>query len=177
MVDKLQLASKPLGATKMFTRILITAGAIVFFLQPGFSKNSEKVKAAIKQTLEQYDAHRYTVKEADEIHTTTYTDFSTFHQKNLDGGGDTGTNALDFAVKNVDLYYPGMHQHLDSLINHLRDQEQKDTVNFLFQEHIFKNISDPKKQVAAVIYAMENMVFKGIGITKKFNKEHGKEYD
>ncbi len=33
-------------------------------LQPGYSKSNEKVKAALKETLEQYDAKAYEVKEA-----------------------------------------------------------------------------------------------------------------
>jgi len=81
-----------------------------------------------------------------------------------------GSNdALTFAVKNVDKYYPDMKDHLDTLINSFRDQEQKDTVNFLFQQHIFKNITDPQKQVASIIYCIENFVFKGNEkIIKKF---------
>lgn len=85
--------------------------------------------------------------------------------------GDT-TNALDFVSDNVSKYYPEMKQHVDSLINNFRDQEQKDTVNFLFQEYVFKNISDPQKQVASIIYCIENFVFKGVGISKTFSNTY-----
>jgi len=78
-------------------------------------------------------------------------------------------DALDFATQNVDKYYPDMKEHLDTLLNSFRDQEQKDTVNYLFQQHIFKNIQDEKKQVASIIYCIESFVFKGNKqITKKF---------
>jgi len=69
-------------------------------------------------------------------------------------------NALDFAVQNVDKYYPDMKEHLDTMINSFRDQEQKDTVNFLFQQHIFKNLHEEKDQVTAIIYCIERFVFK-----------------
>lgn len=69
-------------------------------------------------------------------------------------------DALNFALNNVDKYYPDMKEHLDSLVDHFRDQEQKDTVNFLFQEHVLKNITDPKDQVTAIIYCIEKFVFK-----------------
>ena len=84
----------------------------------------------------------------------------------------TINDALTFAVSNVDTYYPDMKEHVDSLMNKFRDQEQRDTVNFLFQEYIFKNISDPKKQVASIIYCIENFVFKGVGINKTFSKKY-----
>ncbi len=71
----------------------------------------------------------------------------------------TSNDALSFAVNNVDKYYPDMKEHLDSLVNHFWDQEQKDTVNFLFQEHIFKNIADSKEQVACIFYCIETFVF------------------
>ena len=89
-------------------------------------------------------------------------------------GNDT-TNALIFATNNVSTYYPDMKEHLDSLINHFRDQEQKDTVNLLFQQHIFKNITDPKEQVAAIIYCIETFVFGwDTQIKQSFTKKYSK---
>ncbi len=81
-------------------------------------------------------------------------------------------NAFTFAATNVDKYFPDMKEHLDSLMNHFRDQEQKDTVNFLFQEYVTKNITDPKKQVASILYCIENFVFKWVGIEKNFSKTY-----
>jgi len=83
-------------------------------------------------------------------------------------------DALSFAVNNVDKYYPDMKWHLDSLVDHFRDQEQKDTVNFLFQTCVLKNITDPKKQVASIIYCIEHFVFKW---DKKLKKTFSEKYD
>lgn len=76
-------------------------------------------------------------------------------------------SALDFAIQNVDKYYPDMKQHLDTMINSFRDEEQKDTVNFLFQEHILKNIKNEKDQITGILYCLERFIFKGNSKIKK----------
>ena len=113
------------------------------------SKGNEAVKDELQKVLKEHSVTEWKIQES------TKDDGKT---AKFEAVKDT-INALDFAVKNVDKYYPDMREHVDSLINSFRDQEQKDTVNFLFQEHIFKNIKDEKKQVASIIYCIESLVF------------------
>jgi|GEM_PF-6698640 len=138
---------------------------LLFVLKPAISKNNAELKAELMQTLKQHSVTERNIVENDENRENT----AKFEQAK---DSITSNDALTFAVNNVDTYYPDMKEHLDSLIEKFRDQEQKDTVNFLFQEHIFKNISDPKKQVASIIYCIENFVFKGVGINKTFSNTY-----
>ncbi len=136
---------------------------LLFILKPGISKGNEAVKKEMQKILKEHPAKVWEVQETNKNEEKTITIEQS--QNTINGAND----ALDFAVKNVDKYYPDMKEHLDSLIDKFRDQEQKDTVNFLFQEHIFKNINDPKKKVASIIYCIESFVFKGNKqIKKKF---------
>jgi hypothetical protein len=110
-------------------------------LQPGFSKNNDKVKAAIKETLEQYDAKRYEVQEANKDESKTYT----FKQnpEMMNGGND----AFNFAMNNVDKYYPDMKKHLEDMIKQFgTDTERKDAVSTIFDETLM-GISDPKQRI------------------------------
>lgn len=111
----------------------------MLLLQPGFSKNNDKVKAAIKETLEQYDAKTYQVQE-DTPNSKTY-NFDQ-GQEMMDGGND----AFDFAMNNVDKYYPDMKTHLEDMLKRFgTDTERRDIVTKIFNETLM-GISDPKQR-------------------------------
>ena len=67
-------------------------------------------------------------------------------------------SALDFAIQNVDKYYPDMKQHLDTMINSFRDEEHKEATTKLLNE-MTTSITDPKQKTAAIIAALEWKVF------------------
>ena len=139
-------------ASKFFKSVALTGGMLLFVLKPGISKADDGVQAERQQILK-----KAPVKERKIIDDSKDTGKKTVNFETLPT--DT-TNALTFAVKNVSKYYPDMKGHLDTLISKFRCQEQKDTVNTLFQNYIFKNINDTQKQIASIMYCIENFVFK-----------------
>ncbi len=152
MVNKVQESGKKNWASKFFKSIVLTGTTLLVLLQPGFSKNNDKVKAAIKETLEQYDAKRYEVQEANKDESKTYT----FKQnpEMMNGGND----AFNFAMNNVDKYYPDMKKHLEDMIKQFgTDTERKDAVSTIFDETLM-GISDPKQRIWAIIYSLEGYI-------------------
>ncbi|MFA6256212.1 MAG: hypothetical protein WC606_03430 [Candidatus Absconditabacterales bacterium] len=156
--------------SKFFKSVVLTGTMLLFVLKPGFGKGNEAIKSEIQKTLKQYPTKEWKIQEADQNKNNIDDKAFEQAQSNLNGNND----ALSFAVNNVSKYYPDMKEHLDSLVNHFRDQEQKDTVNFLFQKHILKNITDPKKQVTSILYCIEHFVFKG---DSKLKKTFSEKYD
>lgn len=60
----------------------------------------------------------------------------------MDGGND----AFNFAMNNVDKYYPDMKKHLEDMIKQFgTDTERKDIVTKIFNE-TFMDIADPKQK-------------------------------
>ncbi|MEI6672875.1 MAG: hypothetical protein WCL02_06165 [bacterium] len=141
MVNKLSTTNEKNSTKKFFSSIVLTGTTLLFLLQPGFSRDNEKVKLAIKETLEHYDTKKYTIQE------TNNTDNTTIHfeqaQSNLEGGNDV----FNFALNNVDKYYPDMKKHLTDMINQFgTDKERKDTVINIFNQTIM-TIQDPKQRI------------------------------
>lgn len=61
----------------------------------------------------------------------------------MDGGND----AFDFAINNVDKYYPDMKKHLEDMIKQFgTDTERKEVVSKIFDE-TFMGIADPKQRI------------------------------
>ena len=154
MVNKLQDPAKKEWISKFFKSVLLTGTTLLFLLQPGFSKNNDKVKAAIKETLEQYDVKEYQIEETNNDESKTY--IFEQAQNNL----DWGNNALSYAINNVDKYYPDMTAHLNGMISQFgNDTERRDIVIQIFGETIMK-IQDPKQRIGAIIYTLEAAVFR-----------------
>ena len=63
-----------------------------------------------------------------------------------------------------------MKEHLDSLINNFRDEEQKDATIKLLDEMV-ENISDPAQKTGAIIYALERKVFYKSDFAKKYDNQ------
>lgn len=144
MLNKLS-QSKHNKLSKFFKSVVLTGTTLFVMLQPGYSKSNEKVKAAIKETLEQYDAKGYEVQEAKKT-----AKFNTIQNNN---------DALNFAVSNVSKYYPDMKEYLTSMINQFgTDKERKNAVDEIFNKTIMQ-IEDPKQKIWATIYALEWYVF------------------
>ena len=152
MVNKLQNPTKKNWVSKFFKSVLLTGTTLLFLLQPWFSKNNDKVKAAIKETLEQYDTKTYQVQENNDTQTYTFDQ----SPNTLDRGNDV----LSYATNNVKKYYPDMEKHLNDMINRFgNDTERRDIVIQIFGETIMK-IQDPKQRIGAIIYALEGYVFR-----------------
>lgn len=152
MVNKLQDPAKKEWISKFFKSVLLTGTTLLFLLQPGFSKNNDKVKAAIKETLEQYDVKEYQIEETNNDESKTY--IFEQAQNNL----DWGNNALSYATNNVKKYYPDMEKHLNDMINRFgNDTERKDVVNKIFNETLME-IKDPKQRIWAIIYSLEGYI-------------------
>ena len=152
MVNKLQNPTKKNWVSKFFKSVLLTGTTLLFLLQPWFSKNNDKVKAAIKETLEQYDTKTYQVQENNDTQTYTFDQ----SPNTLDWGNDV----LSYATNNVKKYYPDMEKHLNDMINRFgNDTERRDIVIQIFGETIMK-IQDPKQRIGAIIYALEGYVFR-----------------
>ncbi len=152
MVNILQTSDEKSSAYKYFRAIVLTGTTLLFLLQPGFSRNNEKVKAAIKETLDQYDAKKYTVQETENTSDKTYV--ARWTPNMMDGDSD----ALSYASDNVSKYYPDMANHLTTMLNSFRDKEHKDaTTNLL--NNMIANISSPEQKVGAIIGALEYSVF------------------
>jgi hypothetical protein len=94
---------------------------------------------------------------------------STEKAENFEMMPDT-INALDFAVQNVDTYYPDMKEHLDTMINSFRDEEHRSATIKLLNEMV-KNISDPAQKTGAIIYALERRVFSKSDFAKKYDSQ------
>ena len=66
MVNKPQQPAKHVPASNFFKSVVLTGTTLFVMLQPWFSKNNTKVKAELKNVLEQYDdAKTYEVKESE----------------------------------------------------------------------------------------------------------------
>lgn len=141
MINRPQATAGKNPVAKCFTSVLLTGATLLFLLQPGFSKNSEKVKLAIKETLEHYDIKDYKTQEYNPNDNETY---------NFDQTQNTineSTNALTFAVNNVSKYYPDMKDHLKGMIDAFgKNTEWKTAVNNIFNQTIM-TISDPKQRI------------------------------
>ena len=94
---------------------------------------------------------------------------STEKAENFEMMPDT-INALDFAVQNVDKYYPDMKEHLDTMINSFRDEEHRSATIKLLNEMV-ENISDPAQKTWAIIYALERRVFSKSDFAKKYDSQ------
>ena len=152
MINKLQSETGKSPISKFFASVVLTGTTLLFLLQPGFSRSNEKVKLAIKETLEQYDAKKYIIQDNTDDDTP-----ANFNQSPniMDGGND----ALSYATANVSTYYPDMVDHLTTMINSFRDQEHKEATTALLNEMV-KNISNPAQKTGAIICALE-FVFRG----------------
>ncbi|HBB03422.1 TPA: hypothetical protein DCZ39_00750 [Patescibacteria group bacterium] len=64
MLNKLPQPSRHNKISKFFKSVVLTGTTLFVMLQPGYSKSNEKVKVALKETLEQYDAKGYEIEEA-----------------------------------------------------------------------------------------------------------------
>src|SRR5574344_1880515 len=111
---------------------------------------SADIQKEIKEVFKKNPDKEIIVKVENEQPTEKAAKFETVQDNN---------NALDFAVQNVDKYYPDMKEHLDSLINSFRDQEHRDSTLTLLNI-MAANISDPEQKTGAIILALE-YVFRG----------------
>ena len=152
MINKVSTTNNANSTYKYFRAIVLTGTTLLFLLQPGFSRNNEKVKAAIKDALEQYDAKKYTVQETESTNDKTYVAMWTPNV--MDGDSD----ALSYASDHVGTEYPDMVNHLTTMLNSFRDQEHKDATTNLLNKMV-ANISDPTQKVGAIIGALEYSVF------------------
>ncbi|MCX6825224.1 MAG: hypothetical protein NTY80_03275 [candidate division SR1 bacterium] len=88
------------------------------------------------------------------------------------------SDAASFAMNNVDTYYPDMKEHLDTLLSNFWNEDQRNAVDSLLNEHIMKNISDPKQRTAAIIYCIEKYAYLGSDkIQRRFSQLHVKDID
>ena len=152
MVNTLHISDEKSSAYKYFRAIVLTGTTLLFLLQPGFSRNNEKVKAAIKETLEQYDAKKYTIQETESTSDKTYV--SQWAPNVMDGDND----ALSYASDHVRTEYPDMANHLTTMLNSFRDKEHKDATTNLLNKMV-ANITNPTQKVGAIIGALEYSVF------------------
>lgn len=143
MINTPQATSEKKQRSRFFSSVVLTGTTLLFLLQPGFSKNSEKVKLAIKETLESYDSKDYTLQENQTINTS----YNFQQAQNTTQGSN---DALSFASNKVNLYYPDMKDHLATMIKSFRDQEHQDATIVLLNK-MAANITDPKQKTGAII--------------------------
>jgi hypothetical protein len=151
MINSLRQATKT-GASKFITAVMITGTALLILLKPGVSKANEEVQDEILQLLNKYPDKEYTIQES-QNNSNTYRFDGSFNT--MDGGDD----ALSYASANVSKYYPDMQDHLNALLSNFWNDDQKNAVDSLLNEHIMKNITDPKQRTAAIIYAIERYAY------------------
>lgn len=148
MLNTLKQTTKE-WTNKCIKSIAIAGTALLILLKPGISKGNDAVKSEINDILSKYPTKNIVIQESPNTNEKTYELEQT----------KAPTNAFAFAKQNVSKYYPDMKDHLDTLLNHFRDQEQKDSTIALLNKMIEK-ISDPEQKTGAIIYALEG-VFRG----------------
>jgi len=121
---------------------------LLFVLKPAVSKDNAELKAELMQIL-----NKVPVKERKMVEPNQTIEKTAKFEAVQDS-----IDALDFAVQNVDKYYPDMKEHLTTMINSFRDQEHRDSTLALLNK-MSENISDPAQKVGAVIYCLERRVF------------------
>lgn len=149
MINKLHQPKKQNKVSTFFKSVALTGGMLLFVLKPNISKGNEDLKAELQKVLKEHSVTEWKIQESDKSNEKT---------AKFEAVRDT-TNALTFATNNVDKYYPDMKGHLDTLLSNFWNNDQKNAVDSLLNEHIIKNIVDPKQRTAAIIYSIEKYAY------------------
>ena len=114
MFDQLKNSTKS-WALKFIQAITVVGTTLLITLSVNANPSSKAVQKEIAEIFKKNPDKQIVVKVENQ---------STNEETAIEmlGGNDT-INALDFAVQNVDKYYPDMKEHLDNLLESFRDQE------------------------------------------------------
>lgn len=144
MVNKLRHTTK--HSAPKFIKTMVTVGAFLFVT---LIAKANPCSAAVQKEL----AEIFKKNPDKEIVVKVDDDQGDENTANFEMVPDT-TDALSFALQNVDKYYPDMKEHLITMTNSFRDEEHQNTTLKLLDEMI-KNISNPQQKTGAIIYALE----------------------
>ncbi len=145
MLNKLRHTTKE-SSSKFIKAIAVVGTTLFITLNVNANPSSSAVQKEIKEVFKNNPDKEIVVK------IDTKKQQAAQREKNPDS-----TNILNFAIENVDKYYPDMKEHLETMLNSFRDEEHKEAVTKLLSE-MATNIQDPKQKIGAIILALEFML-------------------
>ncbi len=149
MLNKIKHTAKTWN-NKFIKAITIVGATLLITLNVNANPTSKSVQKEIKEVLKKNPDKEIVVKMDSKKAEEKVAKFEMMPSDTI--------NALDFAVQNVDQYYPDMKEHLNTMVNSFRDDEHKEATNKLLNEMIV-NIEDPKIKTGLIIGVLEFSIF------------------